>query len=74
MNSLNPIGRILLITGAFLILAGGIFILANCLSLFGRLPGDLFISKRNVTIILPLTTALLASIIATVTLNLMLNR
>jgi Zn-dependent protease with chaperone function len=73
MNSPHLIGRILLITGVILILAGAIFILLNRLSLFGTLPGDLFITKKNVTIILPLATSLFISIVVTIILNLVLR-
>jgi hypothetical protein len=57
------IGKYLIIFGIFLILLGGIFMLAGKVSWLGRLPGDILIKKENFTLYFPITTCILASII-----------
>jgi uncharacterized membrane-anchored protein len=59
-------GRLLLIFGVVLAVVGG------ALMLFGRfhLPGDLTLRSGNVTIVLPLATSIILSIVLTVALNL----
>lgn len=58
---MNSISHIFIITGLLLILAG--LLLSGRLGPFGRLPGDIIISKPNFTFYFPITTLLIISII-----------
>jgi len=63
-------GRLLLVLGVALALAGG------ALMIFGRLhlPGDLSLKSGNVTVYVPLATGIILSIVLTVILNFVLRR
>ena len=63
--SLNPIGKILIITGAALILFGLAFLLFDRLGFLGKLPGDIVIRKKNFTVYVPLVTSIILSILLT---------
>ncbi len=68
MTSLESLGKLLLIGGAILGAAGLVILLAGRLGL-GRLPGDIFIQRENVTFYFPLATMLIVSIILTIIVN-----
>jgi hypothetical protein len=70
MDSLEGIGRLLLLGGIVLGLLGVILILAPNLPFIGRLPGDIRIETGTVRIYLPLGTMLVVSLILTIVLNL----
>ena len=59
-------GRLLVVFGVLLVVVGG------ALMLFGRfhLPGDFTFRSGNVTVFVPLATGIVASIVATIVLNL----
>jgi hypothetical protein len=62
----EQIGKILIVAGAFLLLAGIIiFFFGNKLSWLGHLPGDIRIEKDNVSVYVPVTTMILLSILLT---------
>ena len=64
------LGRIVLVFGVILVVAGG------ALMLFGRfhMPGDLTIRTGGTTIYIPLATSIILSIVATVVLNLIVRQ
>ena len=59
---MGSIGRLLIISGIALIAIGVLFTLGGKLSWFGRLPGDIYIQKKNITFFFPITTSILISI------------
>ncbi|MBI5748812.1 MAG: DUF2905 domain-containing protein [Nitrospinae bacterium] len=65
MFELNPLGKMLIFFGAILILIGGALLLAGKVPWIGRLPGDIFIQKKNFTFYFPLATSIIISIILT---------
>ncbi len=69
MFSPDNLGRVLLVLGGIIILAGLVFLFLGRLGL-GRLPGDILIKKENLTIYIPITTMVLISIIMTLFFNL----
>jgi len=69
LASLESLGRMLIIGGAILGAAGLVILLAGRLGL-GRLPGDIFIQRENITFYFPLATMLIVSIILTIIVNL----
>ncbi len=68
MPDLGAFGKLLLIGGALIAGLGLLFLLFNKLGL-GRLPGDIFIQRENVTFYFPLATMIIISIILTFLLN-----
>ncbi|PIV84783.1 MAG: DUF2905 domain-containing protein [Nitrospirae bacterium CG17_big_fil_post_rev_8_21_14_2_50_50_9] len=56
-------GKFLIFTGFLLVLIGGMLLLAGKIPWLGRLPGDIFIRKKNFTFYFPLTTSIILSII-----------
>ena len=64
MDSFFPsIGKTLIILGAVLIIVGIIVVYGNKIPYIGRLPGDIYVKKDNVTFYFPLTTCLLISLV-----------
>lgn len=63
------IGRVVLVVGVLLVIAGG------ALMLFGRfhLPGDMVFRRGGATVYVPIATSIILSIILTVALNLWLR-
>jgi hypothetical protein len=69
LAGLESLGKMLLIGGAILFAVGLVILLAGRLGL-GRLPGDIFIQRENVTFYFPIATMLIVSIILTIIVNL----
>jgi Protein of unknown function (DUF2905) len=70
MDGLEPLGRSLIVLGVVLAALGAIFVLGRRLPLIGHLPGDIVIRREGVTIIIPITSMILISIVASVVLGL----
>lgn len=65
VDGLQNIGKFFIITGIIIVVIGALFLLSGRISWLGRLPGDIFIQKRNFTFYFPLATSILISIILT---------
>jgi hypothetical protein len=77
MSDLGGIGRFLVVVGLVLAGIGALLVLAPHvpgLDRLGRLPGDIFVQRGNVTIFVPIVTSLVLSILLTVVLNLIMRR
>jgi hypothetical protein len=57
--------RFLVIAGLVLVLAGVLWPLLSRMGL-GRLPGDIWIERENLTVVIPLGTSLLISVVLSV--------
>ncbi len=75
------VGRILLVFGGLLAVAGLVLILVDKLTgtggglgWFGKLPGDLLIKRDHFTLYIPLATSLLISILVSVVFYLLSRR
>lgn len=70
----NPsdLGRLLLIIGGVVVLLGLALLLLGRVPFLGRLPGDVTFSRGNTTIVFPIVSCILASVVLTVLLNLLL--
>jgi hypothetical protein len=68
MDSIDPVGRLLIIGGIVLAGLGLLIVVAPNLAL-GRLPGDIHIDRGNVQIFIPFGTMILVSIVLTILLN-----
>jgi hypothetical protein len=70
---LQALGRVVAGIGVTLVVVGALLWLAGRLGL-GRLPGDVVLRRGRLTVVLPLATSLLLSLVATILLNLWLRR
>jgi hypothetical protein len=70
---MGQLGRVLLGVGLALVVLGGLMLVGERLGL-GRLPGDLVLKRKNVSIYLPIATSILLSLVLTLALNLWLRR
>lgn len=74
MNSLADLGKIILILGLFMVVTGGILMLAGKIPGLGRLPGDIFVQKGNFTFYFPVVTMIIVSVVLTLLLNLFFRK
>jgi len=63
MPDIGALGRLLIAIGLVLIVVGAIFTLGVRLPWLGRLPGDIYIQKKNFTFFFPITTSIIISIL-----------
>lgn len=66
MQGFQPLGKILIIIGLFIIILGILFLFAGRIPWIGRLPGDIVIERRNINIYIPITTSIILSILLTI--------
>ena len=66
-----PLGKTLMILGLAIIAMGALLWLFSDAPLIGKLPGDVYVRRGNVTFYFPLATCILISIIATILFSLM---
>jgi hypothetical protein len=65
-TGIESIGRLLLVFGGILVALGLIIVLFSRVPFLGRLPGDIFIQRDNVTIWIPIATMIVLSIVLSV--------
>jgi hypothetical protein len=70
----NDLGKWLIVFEAILVILGVVFTLAGRIPWLGRLPGDIYIQRRNVTFYFPLTTSILLSVVLSLLLYLFFRR
>ena len=72
---MTELGRLLLGLGVLLVILGAFFLLAGNLSgkvpWLGRLPGDIYVERENWKLYFPLGTSILISIVVSVVLALL---
>lgn len=74
MNSVQGLGKFLLLAGVLLILLGGLVILAGKIGFpLGRLPGDVTLRGKHVLFFAPIGTMIVVSLVLTILLNLFLR-
>jgi hypothetical protein len=69
LPSLESLGKLLLLGGGLIAVTGLLLFLLGRLGL-GRLPGDIFIERENISFYFPLATMIVVSIILTLIINL----
>lgn len=62
MNA-GPLGKILIMTGAAIILLGLVLLFIDKVPFLGKLPGDIVVHKKNFTFYFPLGTMILLSVV-----------
>ncbi|HIE17043.1 MAG TPA: DUF2905 domain-containing protein [Dehalococcoidia bacterium] len=63
------IGKILLIVGGIIMVLGLIFVFAQHIPFFGKLPGDIVIKKDGFSFYFPVVTFLILSVLITIIIN-----
>jgi hypothetical protein len=71
---MNELGRLLLVFGALIALAGLVLMLFGRVPWLGRLPGDIHVQRGNWTFYFPLATSLVLSVVLTLVLWLLGRR
>jgi len=67
---MNEVGKLLILLGAVLVVAGLIFLFLGRTNLpIGRLPGDILYRGKNTTFYFPLPTSILVSVVLSVVLH-----
>lgn len=66
MQEFQPLGKILIIIGLFIIILGIIFLFAGRIPWIGRLPGDIVIERGKFNLYIPITTSIILSILLTI--------
>ena len=74
MTPFNGLGKLLIVLGGILIVIGAAIVLGGKLPWLGRLPGDIYIERRNFTFFFPITTSILISVILSVVLYILSRR
>jgi len=74
MMPLSGVGKLLIVLGGLLILIGAAIVLVGKVPWLGRLPGDIYIERRNFTLVFPLATSILVSVILSLVLSLVSRR
>ena len=74
MPDLSGLGRLLMVGGVLLFLAGLLFAFGGRIPFLGRLPGDIFIQRKGFTFSFPIVTCIVLSLLATLVLNLISRR
>lgn len=72
MPGLESIGRVILVLGLVLAALGLLLTFSGRIPFLGRLPGDIFIQRENVSCFFPVATMILLSLALTVIVNLVL--
>ena len=68
MSPVNEVGKLLIVFGVLLALAGLALVLAGRVPWLGRLPGDIHVQRGDWTFYFPLATSLLLSVALTLVL------
>ena len=74
MSGVHDIGRMLIVFGLLIALAGVALVLVGRVPWLGRLPGDVHIQRGSWTFYFPLATSLLLSVVLTLILWLLRRR
>jgi len=69
MSGIEPmrqLGWILVVIGLAVVLAGGLLLLAGKRPFFGRLPGDIMITREHFTVYFPITSMVIISAVISI--------
>lgn len=74
MQGLDSLARLLILFGLILAAVGGLILVVGKVPFIGRLPGDIYIQRKNFSFYFPLTTSILLSILLTILFSLFRRR
>lgn len=62
---MESFGKLLILFGVILAAVGGLMLFIGNVPYIGRLPGDIYVQRKNFSFYFPLTTSILLSIVLT---------
>jgi hypothetical protein len=65
MFGFEGLAKVMILFGIVLVLLGGLLLVVGKIPLIGRLPGDFYFRKGNVTFYFPLASSILISVLIT---------
>ena len=74
MQGLDSLAKLLIVFGLILAIVGGLILFVGKVPFIGRLPGDIYIQRKNFSFYFPLTTSILLSILLTILFSLFRRR
>ncbi len=74
MQGFDSFGKLLILFGVILLAVGGLMLFVGKVPYLGKLPGDIYIQRKNFSFYFPLTTSILVSIILTLLFSLLSRR
>ena len=74
MQGLDSLARLLILFGLILAVVGGLILFVGKVPFIGKLPGDIYIQRKNFSFYFPLTTSILLSILLTILFSLFRRR
>lgn len=69
MQGIDSLAKALIFFGLILAAVGGIILFIGKIPFIGRLPGDIYVQRKNFSFYFPLTTSILLSILLTLLLS-----
>lgn len=70
----TPIARMIILIGVILVLLGLFLLFVDRIPFIGRLPGDIYIRRKNFTFYFPIVTCIILSILLSLILRAVLRR
>ncbi len=74
MREMDSLARMLILFGLVLAAIGGLLLFIGKVPFIGKLPGDIYIQRKNFSFYFPLTTSILLSILLTILFSLFRRR
>lgn len=77
MGDLADAGRFLLVTGLVLVAVGAGLLVGSRIpgvDRLGRLPGDFIVERGSMTLVIPIVSSIVISVVLTIALNLLMRR
>ncbi len=71
LAEIRQFGRVPVIIGLVIVLAGGLLLASEKVPFFGRLPGDIVVTRERFTLNFPIVSMLIISAVISVILSLM---
>jgi hypothetical protein len=71
---MESLARMLILFGLILAVVGGLILFVGKVPFIGKLPGDIYIQRKNFSFYFPLTTSILLSILLTLLFSLFRRR
>lgn len=71
---MESFGKLLILFGVILAAVGGLMLFIGNVPYIGRLPGDIYVQRKNFSFYFPLTTSILLSIVLTLLFSLFSRR
>jgi len=59
----NQLGKLMIYAGIFLLVLGVLFFFGDKIPFLGKLPGDIYIKRKNFTFYFPIVTSILLSLL-----------